>query len=140
MPEKPSQDVHKSHLSDSTSTTHSLNDTSFLDPSGDHPLHLDSPSLSSELHNTSSVKTVEPEPEPVPYSEDLLQLDSSSVSSQDTSSNEIQFESEGPLDNANLSPTDVFSKQHDRELFLLQRRLMHHLTISIIRKVMLVNS
>ena len=122
MPEKPSQDVRKCHLSDFTSPTHSLNETSFLDTSGDHPLNLDSPSLSSELDNTSSVENVEPEPEPVPDSEDRLQLDSSSVSSQDTSSNEIQFESEGPLDNTNLSPTDVFSKQHGRELFLLQRR------------------
>ena len=49
-PEKPCQDVDKSHLSDSTSTTHILNETCFLDTSGDHLLHLDSPSLSSELH------------------------------------------------------------------------------------------
>ena len=48
-PEKPSQDEDKSHLSDSTSTTHSLNETGSLDTSGDHLLHLDSPSLSSEL-------------------------------------------------------------------------------------------
>ena len=47
-------------------------------------------------------------------------MDSTSVSSQDTSRNEIEFESEGQLDNANLSPKDVFSKQHDNELFLLQ--------------------
>ena len=44
-PEKPSQDVDKSHPSDSTSTTHSLNETCFLDTSADHLLHLDSPSL-----------------------------------------------------------------------------------------------
>ena len=77
-PEKPSQDVDKSHLSDSTSTTQSLNETCSLDPSADHLLHLDSPSLSSELQNTSSIDSVEPEP--VPDSEDLLQLDSTSVS------------------------------------------------------------
>ena len=88
-PEKASQDVDKSHLSDSTSTTHSLNETWFLDTSGDHLLHLDFPSLSSELQNTSSV-----EPEPVPEFEDLLQLDSTSVSSQDTSSIETELVSE----------------------------------------------
>ena len=137
-PEKPSEDVDESHVSDSMSTTHSLNETCFLCTSGDHLLHLDSPSFSSELQDTSSVENVEPEPHP--DSEDLLQLDSTSVSSQDTSSIEIEFESEGQLDNANLSPTDVFSKQHDKELFYYKRRLMHHLTISVIRKVMLVKS
>ena len=46
-------------------------------------------------------------------------MDSTSVSSQDTSSIEIEFvsESEGQLENANLLPTNVFSKQHDNELF-----------------------
>ena len=122
-PEKPSQDVDKSHLSDSTSTTHSLNETCFLDTSGDHLLHLDSPSLSFELQNTSRVESVEPEPGTVPDSENLLPLDSSSASSQDTSSNEIEFESEGQLDNANLSSTDVFSQQHGNELFLLQKEI-----------------
>ena len=76
------------------------------------------PSLSSELQNTLSV-----EPDPVPDSDDLLQLDSARVSSQDTSSNEIEFESEGQLDNANLSPTDVFSKQHDNELLILEQEI-----------------
>ena len=96
------------HIAKSSSLT--LNETCSLDTSGDHLLHLDSPSLSSELPNTSSVENVEPEP--VPDSEDILQLDSTSVSSQDTSSNEMEFvsESEGKLDNANLSPTDVFSE------------------------------
>ena len=40
-PEKPSQDVDKSHLSDSTSTAQSLNETCSLDTSGNHGLHLD---------------------------------------------------------------------------------------------------
>ena len=48
-PEKSSQDVDESHLSDSTSTTTYLNETCSLDTSCDHLLHLDSPSLSSEL-------------------------------------------------------------------------------------------
>ena len=61
-----------------------------------------------ELQDNSIVESTEPES--VPDFEDLLQLDSTSVSSQDTSSIEIEFvpESEGQLDNANLSPTDIF--------------------------------
>ena len=70
---------------------------------------------------TSSVESVESEP--VPDSEDLPQLDSTHISSQDTSSNETEFESEEQLANANLSPTDAFSKQHDKELFLLQKEI-----------------
>ena len=58
LPEKSSEDVDKSHLSDSTSTTHSLNETCSLGTSGDHLLHLDSPSFSSELQNISSVESV----------------------------------------------------------------------------------
>ena len=52
-------------------------------------------------------------------------MDSTSVSSQDTSSIEIEFvsESEGQLDNAKLSPTDIFLEQHDYELFLLQKEI-----------------
>ena len=60
-PEKPSQDVEKSHLSDSTSTTTNLNETCFLDTSCDHLLHLDSPSLSSELQDNSIVENTETE-------------------------------------------------------------------------------
>ena len=113
--------MDKSHLSDSPSTTHSLNEPCFLDTPGDHLLHLDFPSLSSELQNTSRVKSIQPEP--VPDSEDLPQWDSISASSQDTSSNEIEFESDGQLDNANLSSIDAFSQQHDNELFLLQKEI-----------------
>ena len=45
--------------------------------------------------------------------------------SQDTSSIEIDFVSEsiGQLDNANLSPTDIFLEHHDYELFLLQEEI-----------------
>ena len=52
-------------------------------------------------------------------------MDSTIVSSQDTSSIEIEpvSESEGQLDNANLSPTDGFSKQCDNELFLQQKEI-----------------
>ena len=55
----PPQHVDKSHLSKSTSTTTNLNETCSLDTSCDHLLHLDSPSLSSELQDTSSVESVE---------------------------------------------------------------------------------
>ena len=86
-------------------------------------LHLDSPSLPSELQDNSIVGSTEPES--VPHFEDLLQMDSTSVSSQDTSSIEIEFlpEFEGQLDHANLSPTDVFLEHHDYELFLLQKEI-----------------
>ena len=122
-PDDPPQDVDKSHLTESTSTTTNLNETCSLDTSCDHLLHLDSPSLSSELQDNSIVESTEPEC--VPDFEDLLELDSTSVSSQDTYSIEIEFvsESEGQLDNANLSPTDAFLEHHDYELFLLQKEI-----------------
>ena len=92
----PPQNVDISHLSDTNSTTTNLDKTYPLDTSCDHLLHLDSPSLSSELQDTSSVDSVE-----------------------------IEFlpESEGNLDHTNLSPTDVFSGHHDYELFLLQKEI-----------------
>ena len=95
-PDDPPQDGDKPHLSVSTSTTTNLNVTCTLDTSCDHLLHLDSPSLSSQLQETSSVDSVE-----------------------------IEFlpESEGELDHTNLSPTDVFSGHHDYELFLLQKEI-----------------
>ena len=73
------------HLGDSTSTTNSLNETCSLDTSGDHQLHLDSPSLLSDLPDTSSVESVE-----VEFVPDV----------------------EEPLENDSFSPTDVFSEQH----------------------------
>ena len=122
-PEKSSQDVDEAHLSNSTSTSTNLNETFSLDTSCDHLLHLDSPSLPSELQDNPIVESTEPES--VPDFEYLLRLDSTSVSSQDTSSIEIEFlsESEGQLDNANLSPTDIFLEHHDYELFLLQKEI-----------------
>ena len=88
--------MDKSHLSDSTSTTTNLNEPCPLDTSCDHLCHLDSPSLSSELQDNSSVDSVE-----------------------------IEFlpESEGQLDYVNLSRTDVFLEHHDYELFLLQKEI-----------------
>ena len=67
----PPQDVDKSHLSDSTSTTTNLNETCSLDTSCDHLFHLHSPSLLSDLQGTSTIESVEIEF--VPYFEQLLE-------------------------------------------------------------------
>ena len=95
-PNDPLQDMDKSHLSDSTITTTNSNETCSLDTSCDHLLLLDSPSLSSELQDTSSVEIVE-----------------------------IEFvpDFEEPLESNKFSPTDVFSVQHDYDLFLLNQEI-----------------
>ena len=86
----PLQDVDKPHLSASISTITNLDVTCTLDTSYDHFLHLDSPSHSSELQDTSSVESLE-----------------------------IEFidDSEEPLENDKLSPMDVFLEHHDYDLF-----------------------
>ena len=88
------QNVATSHLRVPISTTTNLDEACPLDTSCDHWIHLDSPSLSSELQDNSSVD-----------------------------SDEIEFlpESEGQFDHTNFTPTDVFSEHHDYELFLLQK-------------------
>ena len=48
-PDDPAQNVDISHLNDPTSTSTNLDETYLLDTSCDHLLHIDSPSLSSEL-------------------------------------------------------------------------------------------
>ena len=108
---------------DSTSTTTLLNRTCPLNTTCDHLPHLDHPSISFELKDNSTVGSTEPES--ILDSEDLLELDSISVSSQATCSIETEFlpEFEGQLDHTNLSPTDVFSGHHDYELFLLQKEI-----------------
>ena len=137
-PEKSSQDVDESHLSDSASTTTSLNETCSLDTTCDHLLHLDSPSLSSELEENSIVENTETES--VPDFEDLLQLDSTSVSSQDTSSIEIEFF----LILRNLWKVTSFHQQMFSVYNMTMtcpystKRLILHLTISIIRTLMSV--
>ena len=50
-PDDQPQNVDISHLSDPTSSTTNLDETYPLDTSCDHLLHLDSPSLSSELQD-----------------------------------------------------------------------------------------
>ena len=124
-PEKPSQDVDES---DSTSTTTNLIETCSLNTSGDHLPHLDSPNLSSELQDTPIVESIEPES--VPDFEDLLQLDSTSVSSQDTSSIEIEFvpDFEEPLESNKFS--QKFSVYNLTMTYPYSiKRLILHLTI-----------
>ena len=106
---------------DSTSTTTSMNKTCLLNTSCDHQFHLDLPSTSPELQDHSIVGNAEIMS--ILDSEDLLQLDFISVSSQATCSIETEFppEFEGQLDDTNLSPSDVFSGYHDYELSLLQK-------------------
>ena len=108
---------------DSTSTTTLVNKTCPVNTSCDHLPHLDHPNISSELTDNSTVGSTEPES--ILDSEDLLQLDSISVSSQATCSIETDFlpEFEGQLDHTNLSPTDVFSGHYDYELFLLKKEI-----------------
>ena len=85
-----------SHLKDPISTTTNLDEACILDTSCDLLYHFDSPSLSSELQDNSSVNSVEIELLP---------------------------ESEEQLDHTNLSPTDIFSEHHDYKLFLLQNEI-----------------
>ena len=93
-PDEPPQNVATSHLEDSMSTTTNLDEAYPLDRSCELLPILESPSLSSELQEYSSVDSVE-----------------------------IEFlhESEGQLDHTNLSPTDVFSEHHDYKLLLIQK-------------------
>ena len=108
---------------DSTSTTTLVNKTSPINPSCDHLPHLDHPNILSGLTDNSTAGSTEPES--ILDSEDLLQLDSISVSSQATCSieNEFLLEFEGQLDHTNLSPTYVFSGHYDYELFLPQKEI-----------------
>ena len=84
------------HLKDPISTTTNLDEVCPLDTPCDHLIHLDSPSLSSELQDNSSVLSVQIE---------------------------FYHESEEQLDHTKFSPTDVFSEHHDYDLFLLQNKI-----------------
>ena len=108
---------------DSTSTTSLVKKTCPVNTSCDHLPHLDHPSTSPEPQDHSIVGSAEPES--ILHSEDLLQLDSISVSSQATCSIETEFlpELKGQLDDTNLSPADVFSGHYDYELFLLKKEI-----------------
>ena len=107
----------------STSTTTPMNKTCLLSTPCDHQLHCDHHSISPDLNHHSIVGSAEPES--ILHSEDLLQLDSISVSSQATWSIETEFlpEFEGQFDDTNLSPTYVFSGHHDYEMFLMQKEI-----------------
>ena len=95
-PDDPPQDVDRPLLSVFTSTISNLNETCSLDTSCDHLVHLDSPSHSSEPLDTSIVESAE-----------------------------IDFihESEEPLENNKPSPKDIFSSQHNNDLFLLNQEI-----------------
>ena len=98
---------------------------------------------SSHLSNSSSTTdNLDPSSTLSAQDDHLLQVDSTSLSSQDTSGLEIEFVpgSEGQLVNGNITPTDAFLEYHDYELFLSIKRLVHHLAISAIRKVMIGKS
>ena len=79
--------------------------------------------IPSELTDNSTIGSTEPES--ILDSEDPLQLDSISVSSQATCSIEIEYLPEfvGQLIYTNLSPTDVFSGHYDYEMILLQKEI-----------------
>ena len=78
----------------------------------DHLPHLVHSSTSLKPQDHSNVGSTETES--ILESEDLLQLDSISVSSQATCSIETE---------TNPSPRDVFSEHHDYEMFLLQKEI-----------------
>ena len=92
---------------DSTSTTTSMYKTCLLNTSCDHQLHLDHTNTSPELQDHSIVGSAEPES--ILDSEDLLQLDSISVSPQATCNFETESlpEFKGQLDDTNQEPTDT---------------------------------
>ena len=100
-----------------------MNKTCPVKTSCNHLPHLDHPNISSEITDNSTVGSTEPES--IPDSDDLLQLDSISVSSQATCNIETEFlpEFKGQLDDTYLSPTDVFSGHYDYEMFLLQKEI-----------------
>ena len=93
---------------DSISTATPVKKLCRVNTSCDHLPHLDHPRTSLEPQDHSIVGSADPES--ILESEDLLQLDSISVSSLDTCNIETE---------TNLSPTDVFSGHHDYEMFLL---------------------
>ena len=92
---------------DSTNTTTSMYKTCLLNTSCDHQLHLDHTNTSPELQDHSIVGNAEPES--ILDSEDLLQLDSISVSPQATCNFETESlpEFKGQLDDINQEPTDT---------------------------------
>ena len=92
---------------DSTTTTTSMYKTCLLNTSCDHQLHLDHTNTSPELQDHSIGGSAKPES--ILDSEDLLQLDSISVSPQATCNFETESlpEFKGHLDDINQEPTDT---------------------------------
>ena len=84
---------------------------------------MDHSTTSPELQDHSFVGSAEPESILDP--EDLVQLDSISISPQARCNIETEFlpELKGQLDDTNLSPTDVFSGHHDYEMYLREKEI-----------------
>ena len=95
---------------DSISTATPVKKPCPVKTSCDHLPHLDHPSTSLEPQDHSIVGSAETES--ILESEDLLQLDSISVTSQATCSIETE---------TNLPPTEAFSGNHDYGMSLLQK-------------------
>ena len=109
-----------------------MNKTCPVNTSCDHLPHLDHPNISSELTDNSTVGSTEPESILDP--EDLVQLDSISISSQATCSIETEFlpEFEGQLDHTfhqQMFSLDTMTMNCS----YYKRRLMHHMTILAMR-------
>ena len=96
---------------DSTSTTTSMYKTCLLNTSCDHQLHLDHTNTSPELQDHSIVESAEPES--ILDSEDLLQLDSISVSPQAT----CNFETESLPEFKGHQPGAYLHSKHNPNHF-----------------------
>ena len=139
-PDDPPQDEEKSHLSESTSTTTNLNETCSLDTSCDHLPHLDCPSLSSEQQDNSIVESIEPES--VPDFKGLLQVDSTSVSSQTHPALTLNL---FPILRSHWKATSLHQQMFSVYNMIMTcpystKRLILHLTISIIRTLISVKT
>ena len=125
---------------DSTSTTTSMNKTCLLNTSYDHQLHLGHPSTSPEPQDHSIVGSAEPES--ILDSEDLLQLDSISSHLKPHAALKLNFFLNS-RDNW-MTPTyhqQMFSlSTMTMKCSYCKKRLMHHMTISIIMSHMPVKS
>ena len=132
------QDVDKSHLSESTSTTTNLNETCSLNMSFDYLLHLESPSLSSELQDNSIVESTEPES--VLDFEDLLQLDSpvSHLKTHPALKLNLFLNLKDNFTMPTFHQQIVSLNTMTMNCSYYKRRLMHHMAISVIRKLMYV--
>ena len=120
---------------DSTSTTTSMNKTCLLNTSCDHQLHLVHPSTSPQLQDHSMVGS--PEPESILEFEELLQFDFVSISvSHPEPHAALKLNFLLNLTDNWMTPTYrqqiVSLSTMTMKCSYCKRRLMHHMTISII--------